>query len=181
LPHIQGSLGASVQEVTWVSTGYSVALVLLMPLTAFLGRVFTFRLYESKPKADAAVFRLNTPCVSYLRSSVQGLERGSSVQIFGVQIGAVSDVKLVFDSATRRFVARVEFDLQPERVLKPSEYYDVSGPGVRALVADGLRVVLDSTFLLNLRSRNLQATRRRSAVVASSSTCGLPTPEPRRW
>jgi paraquat-inducible protein B len=107
-----------------------------------------FRLYESKPKADAALFRLNTPCVSYFRSSVQGLERGSSVQIFGVQIGAVSDVKLVFDSATRRFVARVKFDLQPERVLKPSEYYDVSAPGVRALVADGLRVVLDSSNLL---------------------------------
>jgi DHA2 family multidrug resistance protein len=40
LPHIQGSLGASVQEVTWVSTGYAIALVLLMPLTAFLGRMF---------------------------------------------------------------------------------------------------------------------------------------------
>jgi paraquat-inducible protein B len=107
-----------------------------------------FRLYESKPKADAAIFRLNTPCVSYFRSSVQGLGRGSSVEIFGVQIGAVSDVKLVFDSVTRRFVARVEFDLQPERMLKPSEYDDVSGPGVRALVADGLRVVLDSSNLI---------------------------------
>ncbi len=40
LPHIQGALGATVQEVTWVSTGYAVALVLLMPLTAFLGRMF---------------------------------------------------------------------------------------------------------------------------------------------
>lgn len=40
LPHIQGALGASVQEITWVSTGYAVALVLLMPLTAFLGRMF---------------------------------------------------------------------------------------------------------------------------------------------
>ena len=40
LPHIQGAVGASVQEITWVSTGYAVALVLLMPLTAFLGRIF---------------------------------------------------------------------------------------------------------------------------------------------
>jgi DHA2 family multidrug resistance protein len=40
LPHLQGALGASVQEITWVSTGYAVALVLLMPLTAFLGRMF---------------------------------------------------------------------------------------------------------------------------------------------
>jgi DHA2 family multidrug resistance protein len=40
LPHIQGALGATVQEITWVTTGYAVALVLLMPLTAFLGRLF---------------------------------------------------------------------------------------------------------------------------------------------
>ncbi len=40
LPHIQGALGATIQEITWVSTGYAVALVLLMPLTAFLGRMF---------------------------------------------------------------------------------------------------------------------------------------------
>jgi MFS transporter, DHA2 family, multidrug resistance protein len=40
LPHLQGALGASVQEITWVSTGYAIALVLLMPLTAFLGRMF---------------------------------------------------------------------------------------------------------------------------------------------
>jgi len=40
LPHIQGAVGATVQEITWVGTGYAVALVLLMPLTAFLGRMF---------------------------------------------------------------------------------------------------------------------------------------------
>src|SRR5579884_3234178 len=40
LPHIQGAVGATVQEITWVATGYAVALVLLMPLTAFLGRMF---------------------------------------------------------------------------------------------------------------------------------------------
>src|SRR5438132_7999102 len=40
LPHIRGSVGATVQEITWISTGYAVALVLVMPLTAFLGRMF---------------------------------------------------------------------------------------------------------------------------------------------
>jgi len=40
LPHIQGAVGASTQEITWISTGYAVSLVLLMPLTAFLGRLF---------------------------------------------------------------------------------------------------------------------------------------------
>jgi DHA2 family multidrug resistance protein len=33
-------VGATVQEITWVATGYAIALVILMPLTAFLGRLF---------------------------------------------------------------------------------------------------------------------------------------------
>ena len=40
LPHMMGSLGATVQEVTWISTGYIIANVVVMPLTAFLGRLF---------------------------------------------------------------------------------------------------------------------------------------------
>jgi paraquat-inducible protein B len=107
-----------------------------------------FHLYDGKAKADAALFRRNTSCVTYFQSSVQGLERGSSVQIFGVQVGAVKEVKLVWDPVVRRFVARVAFDLQPERVLRPSDYSKVSGPELRALVADGLRVVLDTSSLI---------------------------------
>ena len=40
MPHIRGSVGATVQEITWISTGYVVAQVVVMPLTAFLGRLF---------------------------------------------------------------------------------------------------------------------------------------------
>lgn len=40
LPQIQGSVGATLQEITWISTGYAIAAILLMPLVAFLGRRF---------------------------------------------------------------------------------------------------------------------------------------------
>ena len=40
LPQIQGAVGATLQEVTWIATGYTIASVLLMPLVAFLGRRF---------------------------------------------------------------------------------------------------------------------------------------------
>jgi DHA2 family multidrug resistance protein len=40
LPHMMGTLGATVQEITWISTGYIIANVVVMPLTAFLGRLF---------------------------------------------------------------------------------------------------------------------------------------------
>jgi MFS transporter, DHA2 family, multidrug resistance protein len=40
VPHIRGAVGATVEQITWVTTGFVVATVLVMPLTAFLGRLF---------------------------------------------------------------------------------------------------------------------------------------------
>jgi DHA2 family multidrug resistance protein len=40
IPHLRGSLGATVEEITWVSTGFIIANVIVMPLTAFVGRFF---------------------------------------------------------------------------------------------------------------------------------------------
>jgi DHA2 family multidrug resistance protein len=40
ISHIRGTVGATVEEITWISTGFALANVLVMPLTAFLGRMF---------------------------------------------------------------------------------------------------------------------------------------------
>lgn len=40
LPHIRGAVGATVQEITWISTAFALSTVLVMPLTGFLGRMF---------------------------------------------------------------------------------------------------------------------------------------------
>jgi DHA2 family multidrug resistance protein len=40
LPHIRGSVGATLTEITAISTGYIIATVLVMPLTGFLGAFF---------------------------------------------------------------------------------------------------------------------------------------------
>jgi DHA2 family multidrug resistance protein len=40
ISHIRGTVGATVEEITWISTGFAMATVLVMPLTAFLGRLF---------------------------------------------------------------------------------------------------------------------------------------------
>ncbi|MDB4993143.1 MAG: transporter [Myxococcaceae bacterium] len=40
LPQIRGAVGATVEEITWVSTAYIIAMVLVMPLTGFLGSFF---------------------------------------------------------------------------------------------------------------------------------------------
>jgi DHA2 family multidrug resistance protein len=40
LPHMMGSLGASVEEITWVSTGYILSSVIIMPIIALLSSRF---------------------------------------------------------------------------------------------------------------------------------------------
>ncbi len=40
VPHLSGSLGATVEQITWMTTGFALANVVVMPLTAFLGRLF---------------------------------------------------------------------------------------------------------------------------------------------
>jgi paraquat-inducible protein B len=106
-----------------------------------------FSLYDDKATADAAFYRDNIPCVAYFETSVQGLSRGSPVQLFGVQVGSVNDVKLAYDADGKRMVARVAFDLQPERVVAKGGA--PLGDDARAVFAGaGLRVVLESSSLL---------------------------------
>ena len=40
IPHLQGALGATITEITWVTTGFTIANVVVMPLTAFLASLF---------------------------------------------------------------------------------------------------------------------------------------------
>jgi len=40
LPQVRGAVGATIQEITWIATGFAMATVIVMPLTAFLGRLF---------------------------------------------------------------------------------------------------------------------------------------------
>ena len=45
LQNIQGSLGASLEEGSWISTAYLVAEIVVIPLTGWLSRVFSLRRY----------------------------------------------------------------------------------------------------------------------------------------
>ena len=45
LPYMQGNLGATLSEIGWVSTGYSIANVIVIPLSAWLGLYFGKKRY----------------------------------------------------------------------------------------------------------------------------------------
>ena len=76
-----------------------------------------FRLYHSEADAISARFQRSVPFVSYMQgSSVRGLDRGSPVEMYGIRIGTVTEVKLEFDRATNRLRLPVHFELEPERL-----------------------------------------------------------------
>ena len=82
VPHLRGSLGATVEEITWVTTGFVIANVVVMPLTAFLGHLFgQKRVYM----AALSIFILSSALCGLARSLttlvafrfVQGLGAGA--------------------------------------------------------------------------------------------------------
>jgi len=109
-----------------------------------------FNLYSNKPQADAAGFQRNIPMVTYFKSSVAGLARGSAVEVFGIQIGTVTDVHLVMEPGAKNVRARVAFELQPERVFPESELQRQATPleVTGSLVRQGMRAVLESSNFL---------------------------------
>src|SRR6476646_9945728 len=40
LPQIQGNLGATLEDIAWVTTGYAVANVIILPMSGWLGETF---------------------------------------------------------------------------------------------------------------------------------------------
>ena len=108
-----------------------------------------FELYQSKDEADTAGYKERFHLVSYLRSSVKGLDIGSAVVMFGVQVGNVTDVKLMINRDTGDSQVRVAMEVQPERILSEQDLPSKSiFSTTQALVNRGLRAETDTANLL---------------------------------
>jgi paraquat-inducible protein B len=110
-----------------------------------------FTLFNSKADADAAGYQNNVPVVSYFTSSVSGLTRGAPVNILGIQIGEVTDVRLIVDPAAGAAKVRVAMELQPERVIDAGTMAEVGiDPNAVLLnmMNQGMRAELDSGNLV---------------------------------
>ena len=108
-----------------------------------------FELYQSKDEADTAGYKERFHLVSYLRSSVKGLDIGSAVVMFGVQVGNVTDVKLMINRNTGDSEVRVAMEVQPERILSEQDLPSKSiFSTTQALVNRGLRAETDTENLL---------------------------------
>ena len=108
-----------------------------------------FKLFPDETTADAAGFSQQIPFVTYFEGSVRGLEVGSHVELYGIQIGTVTGVHLQFDPTGQKTRVQVTFQVQPERILSADEIrreppLEVS----RNLIRHGLHVQLSTSNYL---------------------------------
>lgn len=114
------------------------------------GHVFT--LHESREAAteemiqDVSTEKLDY--VIYFQGSVRGLSEGAPVEYRGVQIGRVTDVRLVYDQATDFVKVPVYIELQPERVLGAHSNLVDKPAMIEASIRAGLKAKLQNGNLL---------------------------------
>lgn len=80
----------------------------------------TFSLYADEDAANAAVSKDRVNMVSYFHDSVRGLAAGAPVELFGMRVGNVTDVRLEFDASTNSLRVPVHFSLERDRVAYPN-------------------------------------------------------------
>jgi len=109
-----------------------------------------FRLYPTQEDAAAAGYLHQIPVVAYFQTSVAGVGRGTPVTIFGIQVGDVTDVKFLLDPATGLAKVRVAMELQPERVIRSSEFDPNLKPRdvLQRMVDRGMRVDLETSSFI---------------------------------
>lgn len=108
-----------------------------------------FQLYRDQAAADAAGYERRIAFVTRFEGSVRGLAAGAPVEIFGIQIGSVTDVQLAFNPDDGEAHVDVKFEIQPERILA-ADRIDQKTPleTTEMLVQRGMRMQLHSANYL---------------------------------
>ncbi|NLX19980.1 MAG: MCE family protein, partial [Desulfobulbus sp.] len=115
----------------------------------------TFYLYADRNAIQEKRYRIRNYYTLLFDESVRGLQIGAPVELYGIKMGEVVDLKLEFDLEQKKFVAPVTVAIEPERMSfsNREEILKVfnNDPGlfIKALVErHGLRAQLQSANLL---------------------------------
>ena len=105
-----------------------------------------FELFPSEDAAAASGYKQRIKTVMYFQTSTTGLAVGSPIQIYGQQIGTVSDIRLELDPVHATARVRVSAEIQPERLQAVGgDPNDTPEDVSRRLVQHGLRAELTTT------------------------------------
>lgn len=115
----------------------------------------TYYLYADRNATQEKRYTIRNYYVLLFDESVRGLNVGAPVELYGIKLGEVVDLKLEFDVDRKKFMVPVTVAMEPERVSssKKAEALQLieNDPGlfIKALVEQqGLRAQLQSANLL---------------------------------
>jgi paraquat-inducible protein B len=110
----------------------------------------TFHLYSSHEAARTAGFGHQLQLLSYFPGSVAGLSVGAEVTLYGLKVGEVTSVGLVYDPEKDRIVAPVHYRVEADRVTGIARVKGLE-PGKLAeeMIRRGLRASLEAPSLIS--------------------------------
>jgi len=107
-----------------------------------------FPLFPSRSEIEDDGQALKQYFLVYFEQSVRGLSRGAPVELRGIRVGEVADIRLQYDAEAVSFRVPVLLEIQPDRIegvgdlaASPQEYFGM-------LVEEGLRAQLKQASLL---------------------------------
>jgi paraquat-inducible protein B len=121
-----------------------------------------FRLHKDYASVAEGSYTMRNPYTLYFDDSVRGLNPGAPVEIKGIRIGTVTDVRLKVDFTTHKVRIPVIVEIDPERLIPLGAEADIKKfiamhqkeiaaghhPAVEKLVEYGLRARLKTGSLL---------------------------------
>ena len=108
-----------------------------------------FPLFNDEATARNAGFNTQVKLVTYFDGSVRGLSVGAPVELNGIQIGTVTDVRLLFDPQGGTSRVAVHMQVQPERFMPRDQIHPGDTLAVaQKLVARGMRAQLSTANFL---------------------------------
>jgi len=108
-----------------------------------------FSLYASLEAAKSAGFGHQLQLVSYFPGSIAGLSVGADVTLYGLKIGEVTDVGLVYDKEKDRILAPVHYRVEADRITGVAAVQGVpTGVVAAEMVRRGVRATLQSPSLI---------------------------------
>jgi paraquat-inducible protein B len=108
----------------------------------------TFPLYENREATTREIYTQKVPYLLYFDQSVRGLRPGAPVELLGIQIGEVRDVKLEVDPDQKAFRIPVLIEVEPERIANLQLVATDRRERLDRLVAAGMRGQLKSGNLV---------------------------------
>ena len=108
-----------------------------------------FHLFKNHDQATARTYLVRSKSVLYFDESVRGLDIGAPVEFWGIEMGQVIDVKLVFDDQTKNFRIRVLVEMETKR------FYEAGFVGDDADRRKMIENLLKKGFRAQLKTGNL--------------------------